>query len=219
MYYGGALSGFFPLQLETRFRGLPVRTLTSWRHPHCMLCVPVVRANVAPHVLNAFLDWMRTRASVVELTHLVAEGRLYPRRTAPRERCQDSHQFDTERRAARPAAAGKAAAGSRGGEACRAAHARGAAALDRRVPGAGSERLEGTAGQRARLQRGEPAFREGALHAGVRARAAHHRVAIAADLRGELALAAIPLLRFTKRVLRRLGCRALVRTIPSVNPA
>src|SRR5438309_8492344 len=46
-YHGGELAGFFPLKAESRFRGLLLRTLASWRHPHCMLCVPLVRANVA----------------------------------------------------------------------------------------------------------------------------------------------------------------------------
>ena len=27
--------GIFPLQLERRFRGLPLRVLKSWRHPYC----------------------------------------------------------------------------------------------------------------------------------------------------------------------------------------
>jgi CelD/BcsL family acetyltransferase involved in cellulose biosynthesis len=77
VYYGGELSGLFALRLEPRFRGLPVRTLTSWRHPHCKLCVPLVRANVAREVLKGFLKYSQENASLVELTHLVAEGAFH----------------------------------------------------------------------------------------------------------------------------------------------
>lgn len=68
------LAGLFALQYERRYRGLPVRALTSWRDPHCMLCVPLVRASRAPEVLKAFLEWVKTTASVVELSHVAAEG-------------------------------------------------------------------------------------------------------------------------------------------------
>lgn len=45
-------------------------------------------------------------------------------------------------------------------------------------------------------------------------------VAIAADARGELALAIVPLLRWTRRALRRVtGRPGRVRTIPSLKPA
>ena len=76
-YHGGELAGFFPLKAESRFRGLPLRTLASWRHPHCMLCVPLVRANVAPKVLAGFLQWTRANTSVVDLSHLIAEGAFH----------------------------------------------------------------------------------------------------------------------------------------------
>jgi CelD/BcsL family acetyltransferase involved in cellulose biosynthesis len=77
VHYAGELAGFFPLKAERRFRGLPVRTLSSWRHPHCMLCVPLVRASVASKVLAAFLQWARANASVVDLSHLIAEGAFH----------------------------------------------------------------------------------------------------------------------------------------------
>jgi hypothetical protein len=46
------------------------------------------------------------------------------------------------------------------------------------------------------------------------------RVAIAADTRGELALAVLPLIRFCKRLFKKVGAmRRPVRTIPSLRPA
>ena len=72
--HSGELAGLFPLQVERRYKGLPVRTLTSWLHPHCMLCVPLVRARRAPEVLKAVFAWARREASVLELSYLAAEG-------------------------------------------------------------------------------------------------------------------------------------------------
>jgi CelD/BcsL family acetyltransferase involved in cellulose biosynthesis len=72
--YRNQLAGLFPLQLENRYKGLPVRTLTSWRHPHCLLCVPLVRASCAAEVLEAFLEWTKESSSLVELAYLAAEG-------------------------------------------------------------------------------------------------------------------------------------------------
>src|SRR5215212_6423974 len=48
--HGGELVGLFPLQLERRYKGL-LPTLSSWTHPHCMLCVPLVHSKVTTEVL------------------------------------------------------------------------------------------------------------------------------------------------------------------------
>src|SRR5437870_487401 len=77
VHHGGELAGFFPLTAANRFHGLPLRTLASWRHPHCMLCVPLVRANEAAKVLAGFLQWTRANASVLDLSHLIAEGAFH----------------------------------------------------------------------------------------------------------------------------------------------
>jgi CelD/BcsL family acetyltransferase involved in cellulose biosynthesis len=75
--HGGELAGLFPLQVEPRYKGLPLRTLTSWMHPHCMLCVPLVRANRAHDVLKAVLQWARSEGSLLELSYLAAEGAFH----------------------------------------------------------------------------------------------------------------------------------------------
>jgi CelD/BcsL family acetyltransferase involved in cellulose biosynthesis len=72
--HSGELVGLFPLQAKRRFKGLPLRTLTSWLHPHCMLCVPLVRANRAHQAINAVFEWARSEASVLELSYLAADG-------------------------------------------------------------------------------------------------------------------------------------------------
>src|SRR5215210_1629599 len=60
--HGGELVGLFPLQLERRYKGI-LPTLSSWTHPHCMLCVPLVRANRATEVLSEVFAWARDQAS------------------------------------------------------------------------------------------------------------------------------------------------------------
>lgn len=78
--YRNELAGVFPLQYERRYKGLPAPTLTSWRHPHCRLCVPLVRASCAAQVLKGFVEWMRgSGASIVELSYLPAEGAFHQR--------------------------------------------------------------------------------------------------------------------------------------------
>jgi hypothetical protein len=46
----------------------------QWRHRHCMLSVPLVRAECALETLQAFFGAMRCQAAVVEFAYLPAEG-------------------------------------------------------------------------------------------------------------------------------------------------
>src|SRR5690349_17996414 len=43
----GTLGALFPMRLERRYRGLPLRVLRSWRHRNMLLCTPLVRAKSA----------------------------------------------------------------------------------------------------------------------------------------------------------------------------
>ena len=70
---GGALVGLFPLRFGRRYRGL-LRTLAGWTHPHCVLCVPLVRAGFEDEVIRSVLDWAKEHASVLELPYLPTEG-------------------------------------------------------------------------------------------------------------------------------------------------
>jgi len=71
---GDALAGLFPLKLEPRYKGLPLRAAASWTHPHFMLGVPLVSSNRAREVLRALFSWARGAASVLELAYLAVEG-------------------------------------------------------------------------------------------------------------------------------------------------
>jgi CelD/BcsL family acetyltransferase involved in cellulose biosynthesis len=72
--HGGTLAGLFPLKRERRYRGLPLRVLASWTHPHFMLGVPLVSAHRAGEVLKALFSWARDAASVIELAYVAIEG-------------------------------------------------------------------------------------------------------------------------------------------------
>lgn len=72
----GRLIGLFPFERRRRFKGLPVATLSSWRHSAYLLCTPLVRADAALECLRALLRWIATQgdASVLELRYLPADG-------------------------------------------------------------------------------------------------------------------------------------------------
>ena len=76
VWHGGELAGLFPLRFGRRCGGL-VRTVSSWTHPHCVLCVPLVRANRAHEVLQRLFEWAGAEASVIELPYLAAEGAFH----------------------------------------------------------------------------------------------------------------------------------------------
>ena len=44
----GRLLGLFPFERRRRFKGLPVTTLTSWRHSAYLLCTPLPSNACAP---------------------------------------------------------------------------------------------------------------------------------------------------------------------------
>jgi CelD/BcsL family acetyltransferase involved in cellulose biosynthesis len=62
-----ALCGLFPLERSRAFKGLPVRTLRLWKHLHCYLCTPLVRADCARQSLEAFIDWLDSDEAACEL--------------------------------------------------------------------------------------------------------------------------------------------------------
>jgi hypothetical protein len=76
---GDVLAGFFPLVVQTRYRGLPVRLLTLWQHPYCFLGAPLLRRGSEQQCLGAFLDWANRslRCSLVELPSYPGQGPLH----------------------------------------------------------------------------------------------------------------------------------------------
>jgi CelD/BcsL family acetyltransferase involved in cellulose biosynthesis len=70
----GRLIGLFPFERRRRFKGLPVTTLTSWRHSAYLLCTPLVRVDAAAECLRALVQWAVSEASVLELLYVPASG-------------------------------------------------------------------------------------------------------------------------------------------------
>src|SRR3954470_8811195 len=52
------LCGLFPLERAARYNGMPFPHVSLWRHKHCFLGTPLVRATHAHACLGAFLDWL-----------------------------------------------------------------------------------------------------------------------------------------------------------------
>ena len=73
----GRLAGVFPFQRAQRYKGLPARVLTLWRHRHCMLCVPLVSAEAAAPCLDAFLAWAANEAALCEIEYVPMGGAFH----------------------------------------------------------------------------------------------------------------------------------------------
>ena len=76
VWENGTLAGLFPMQIERRFHGLPVRVLRSWRHRNMLLCcTPLVRARSAAKCIAALLQ--SPLAPAIELEWMPADGPVY----------------------------------------------------------------------------------------------------------------------------------------------
>jgi hypothetical protein len=71
------LCGMFPLERHSKCFGLPVSTLSLWKHNQCFLCTPLVRKSLASNTLDAFFNYLASGAancSVVDLKFVSADG-------------------------------------------------------------------------------------------------------------------------------------------------
>ena len=71
------LGGLFPLERIRNFRNLKVSALSLWRHPHCYLCTPLVRADTADECVAELFRWLRSgdaSASLIELGCISGDG-------------------------------------------------------------------------------------------------------------------------------------------------
>lgn len=71
----GVLGALFPLALERRFRGLPVRVARSWRHRNMLLGTPLIRMKSAAKCLAALLG--SRIAPLIEFEWSPAGGPFY----------------------------------------------------------------------------------------------------------------------------------------------
>jgi CelD/BcsL family acetyltransferase involved in cellulose biosynthesis len=73
----GRVAGFFPLERRRLGRRLPLGVLGSWRHPHCYVGTPLVRAGEAGRCLDALFQWLASNprgSSLIEWDHVTADG-------------------------------------------------------------------------------------------------------------------------------------------------
>jgi CelD/BcsL family acetyltransferase involved in cellulose biosynthesis len=81
VWSGERLQAVVPLAREASLKGLPVRTLSAWRHRHCLLCTPLVRsgkgaADAIGAVLDSIADGPRA-ADALQLSHIPAGGAFH----------------------------------------------------------------------------------------------------------------------------------------------
>jgi len=74
IWSGDRLDAVLPLERTGTFKGLPLPALTSWRHRHCLLCTPLVRADGAVETLAALIEGLRAEGLVVNLRYIPSEG-------------------------------------------------------------------------------------------------------------------------------------------------
>src|SRR5262245_46351802 len=74
VWNGARLDAVLPMERRLSFKGLPLPTLESWRHRHCLLCTPLVRAEGATETLAELIASLRADVSVVGLKYIPSEG-------------------------------------------------------------------------------------------------------------------------------------------------
>ncbi|MCI0489305.1 MAG: GNAT family N-acetyltransferase [Blastocatellia bacterium] len=71
------LCGLFPLERRSRYKGIPVKALSLWKHLFCFLSTPLIRADCAEQSLSAFFDWLASDSNpcpLMEFNFIAGEG-------------------------------------------------------------------------------------------------------------------------------------------------
>ncbi|MGH6967602.1 MAG: GNAT family N-acetyltransferase [Stellaceae bacterium] len=74
------LCGFFPLERQNHYKNTPVSALRLWKHLHCFLCSPLVRAETAEACFQAVFEWAASdpRGSIlIEFGGVAGDGPLW----------------------------------------------------------------------------------------------------------------------------------------------
>jgi hypothetical protein len=74
------LCGLFPLEVRSRYRGLPIKHYALWSHKYLSLCTPLIRAQTAPDCLAAFFSWLELNpdgCSLIEMSSVAGEGSFF----------------------------------------------------------------------------------------------------------------------------------------------
>jgi hypothetical protein len=69
------LVGMFPVVKRERYKGLPLSVYSTWKHLYAYTATPLLRAEVASVVLEAFFGWLRESDAVLfELPGVISDG-------------------------------------------------------------------------------------------------------------------------------------------------
>jgi len=74
------LCGVFPLQRQSRWKGLPAPALSFLTHKYCFLTIPLIRTVVAKQTLAALFKWLTTSPEgtpLLEFTLIAGEGSFH----------------------------------------------------------------------------------------------------------------------------------------------
>src|ERR1700674_2254704 len=76
---GAQLCGLFPFQLISRYKGLPVKALVSWRNPHGLLGTPLVARERGAECFSSLFQWLERQriAALVEFSSVPAGGPMH----------------------------------------------------------------------------------------------------------------------------------------------
>ena len=68
--------GVFPLEYTRSFRGLPIRTVRLWKHPHCFLCTPLICSDATSECWNTFFAWLKgqRRGTILQMPCQAVDG-------------------------------------------------------------------------------------------------------------------------------------------------
>ncbi|HEU0175068.1 MAG TPA: GNAT family N-acetyltransferase [Blastocatellia bacterium] len=90
------LCGLFPLECGRGYKGLPVKFLRLWRHKHCFLTTPLIRAGYERPTLEAFFDWLATDmrgAALIEFNMIAGDGPFHQTLVDYLYRCGRPNRF------------------------------------------------------------------------------------------------------------------------------
>lgn len=71
------LCGVFPLERSRRYKKLPIKVLSLWKHLFCFLCTPLVRRGYARQTMAAFFEWLESdaqSAALIEFCYISGDG-------------------------------------------------------------------------------------------------------------------------------------------------
>ncbi|HEY1268944.1 MAG TPA: GNAT family N-acetyltransferase [Candidatus Binatia bacterium] len=74
------LAGIFPLQYQTYYREVPIRTLKLWQYDYCFLSTPLVGNHGAARTVRAFLEWLAVNplnAALMEFRDIDGDGAFH----------------------------------------------------------------------------------------------------------------------------------------------